>query len=66
MVKSKFIVGAGGAQAVFNTTLAKEIRFPYFPLDEQKPKLPRSFPQSMKRLLNSLKNMSYSANINKA
>ena len=27
--------GAGGAQAVFNTTLAKEIRFPYFPLDEQ-------------------------------
>ena len=28
--------GAGGAQAVFNTTLAKEIRFPYFPLEEQK------------------------------
>ena len=27
--------GAGGAQAVFNTTLAKEISFPYFPLEEQ-------------------------------
>ena len=27
--------GAGGAQAVFNTTLAKEISFPYFPLQEQ-------------------------------
>ena len=27
--------GAGGAQAVFNTTLAKEISFPYFPLNEQ-------------------------------
>lgn len=27
--------GAGGAQAVFNTTLAKKISFPYFPLQEQ-------------------------------